>query len=349
MANGIDPNILLGIRAPNVQRATQGVDFGRIGANIGKGISNIRGAEEKEEAEDFKELTAIVSSGDFEGAKAFLDQSRIDPEDRPAIIAAFQNPEQLKELARRADEVLGIESGAQQQVDPIEQEKLVIRREELAEKQRSAEEKAAISREKLVFNRTSKQNEAEFKRRELTEKFRIAELSGDKKLESQARQETQKINIKRIAELSQAALQRGEAVKKAQQFRRALSTGEATSGTTRTFASFIPGVFTDQAAFDQKFNAFAEVAARQALKSAGELRPTDADVEGMKRAMFGVGRDEAVNIQLLDEFIAAQQNLDIELEDLKEAKAQNRLNVFTGQDPVVPTTGTAGFKFLGFE
>ena len=54
------------------------------------------------------------------------------------------------------------------------------------------------------------------------------------------------------------------------------------------------------------FNAFSEVAARQQLKASGETRPTDADVQGMKQAMFGIGRDEKVNVQLLEDFIADQ-------------------------------------------
>lgn len=150
--------------------------------------------------------------------------------------------------------------------------------------------------------------------------------------------ETQKINVKRIGELQQGQKARAGVVRKATQFRRAFQSG-AESGTTRTALSFIPGVFSDQAEFDQKFNAFSEVAARQKLKAAGEIRPTDADVEGMKRAIFGIGRDEPVNIQLLDEFIQEQQALDDELDDLRTAKEAGRLDVFTGS--VATATGGA--------
>ena len=137
-----------------------------------------------------------------------------------------------------------------------------------------------------------------------------------------------KINNTRIAELNQLGKGRASSTKKAKQFLRAIESGKAFTGATRTAASFIPGVFSTQAEFDEKFNAFSEVAARQKLKAAGEIRPTDADVEGMKRAIFGVGRDENVNIQLLQEFISDQDDADDELDDLLAAKKRGEIGSF---------------------
>ena len=88
------------------------------------------------------------------------------------------------------------------------------------------------------------------------------------------------------------------------------------SGAGRKAATFIPGVFTSQGQFDEEFNAFSEVAARQQLKASGETRPTDADVQGMKQAMLGIGRDEDVNVPLLGHFIEAQIRQDEELDQL---------------------------------
>lgn len=153
------------------------------------------------------------------------------------------------------------------------------------------------------------------------------------KLEPALRRETQQANIKRMSELQGGAKSRDASVKKASQFLRALKSGNAQSGATRSAASFVPGVFTSQAQFDERFNAFAEVAARQQLKAAGEIRPTDADVEGMKRAMFGVGRDEQTNIQLLGEFISAQQDQADELDDLKESRKNKTLDQFGAAIP----------------
>ena len=138
-----------------------------------------------------------------------------------------------------------------------------------------------------------------------------------------------KINNSRIAELNQGGKARASSTRKAKQFLRAISEGKAFTGAGRSAAQFIPGVFTSQGQFDEKFNAFAEVAARQKLKAAGEIRPTDADVEGMKRAIFGIGRDEQVNVELLEEFISDQDDADDELDDLLSDKAAGNIGTFT--------------------
>jgi len=139
----------------------------------------------------------------------------------------------------------------------------------------------------------------------------------------------QRGNIKRLGTLSGTSSGRASSVKKATKFKLALERGEASSGAGRRGASFIPGVFTSQGQFDEEFNAFAEVAARQQLKASGETRPTDADVQGMKQAMFGIGRDEAVNIQLLTDFIDDQNTQNIELDQLIEASRGGTLSEFT--------------------
>jgi hypothetical protein len=141
--------------------------------------------------------------------------------------------------------------------------------------------------------------------------------------------EIQRQNIKRLGALSGTSTGRNAAVKKASKFKLALETGEAFSGAGRSAARFIPGVFTSQGEFDEEFNAFAEVAARQQLKASGETRPTDADVKGMKEAMFGLGRDEDVNVQLLSDFIKDQLAQTQELDQLIEASTSGNLSSFT--------------------
>lgn len=161
----------------------------------------------------------------------------------------------------------------------------------------------------------------------------------DAKILEEERKATVKSNVKRIATLQQSDKSRASAKTKAQGFLDLLQSGERESGTTRTILGFIPGVFSDQASFDEQFNSFAEVAAREKLKATGEIRPTDADVAGMKRALFGVGRDEATNIQLLQEFIQEQENLDLELANLRASKKSGTLGEFAGE-PVAPPGGT---------
>ncbi len=139
----------------------------------------------------------------------------------------------------------------------------------------------------------------------------------------------QRGNIQRLGALSSTATGRNSAVKKATKFKLALQNREVSSGAGRKAASFVPGVFTSQGQFDEEFNAFAEVAARQQLKASGETRPTDADVQGMKQAMFGLGRDESVNVQLLTDFIKDNQSQTQELDQLIEASKSGNLSSFT--------------------
>lgn len=136
-------------------------------------------------------------------------------------------------------------------------------------------------------------------------------------------------NIKRLGTLSSTSSGRSSAIKKATKFKLALESGDVFSGAGRRAASFIPGVFTSQGQFDEEFNAFSEVAARQQLKASGETRPTDADVQGMKQAMFGLGRDEAVNVQLLSDFIVDQNAQNNELDQLINASKGGSLSNFT--------------------
>lgn len=149
------------------------------------------------------------------------------------------------------------------------------------------------------------------------------------KISPELKKQTQKLNMNRINELQTGEKQRASTIKKAQRFLKAFK-GSQASGATRTALSFFPGTFTDQAQFDEAFNAFSEVAAREQLKASGETRPTDADVEGMKRAMFGVGRDEKTNVDLLSGFIEDLGDLDIELDELRDAKSRGGLSEFTG-------------------
>lgn len=153
-------------------------------------------------------------------------------------------------------------------------------------------------------------------------------------------QSIQRSNIRRLGELSGTSSGRNSAVKKATKFKMALEKGEVHSGAGRKGLSFVPGVFTSQGQFDEEFNAFAEVAARQTLKASGETRPTDADVQGMKQAMFGIGRDETVNIQLLSDFIKDQHAQTNELDQLIEASKSGNLSNFT-------FTNTAGAVNVG--
>lgn len=114
-----------------------------------------------------------------------------------------------------------------------------------------------------------------------------------------------KTDEKKFAKLDETAINRQENIRKATDFLQAFESG-AESGTSEAFKNFFPGQFTDQAAFNQELDAFAEQAARAALKAVGEIKPTDADVVGMKDALFGVGKGEQVNKNLLRSYLSEQ-------------------------------------------
>ena len=90
----------------------------------------------------------------------------------------------------------------------------------------------------------------------------------------------------------------------------------ADSGQTQALIDMLPGRFSAQSQFNEELDAFAEQAARQLLEAAGEVRPTNEDVEGAKRALFGVGKDEVTNINLLTKYIEEQEALESDFEDL---------------------------------
>lgn len=127
--------------------------------------------------------------------------------------------------------------------------------------------------------------------------------SGRSVLPPKAQSESDTARIKQLREGSAARM---GSIEKAASFLQKLQKNEMSSGAGRAALRFLPGVYTEQGRLDEEFNAFAETAARQALKAAGETRPTDADVKGMKEAMFGIGRDEKVNASLLQSYIQQQ-------------------------------------------
>jgi hypothetical protein len=136
-----------------------------------------------------------------------------------------------------------------------------------------------------------------------------------------------KADIKRSGELSSGAGLRETSLTEAKRFLGAFKgnkedyesfglSGPADSGQTRVLIDMFPGKFSAQSKFEEQLDAFAEQAARQLLKAAGEVRPTDADVAGAKKALFGVGKDEATNIRLLENYIAQQEQLEAEARGL---------------------------------
>jgi len=270
---------------------------------------------------------------DFPGKAAELFQNRINEIDRAGrdssdtreILNALIN--EGPEAARRLLEptlIMGRIGGflpTDPTISALDQARIV---KLTAEAGQITEPKTPSSKERAETRKIEAETNKIIKETERTTGIKLGPI------ETEEQKATVKVNVKRIAELSQASRTRQLAIDKANTFLTAFETGGAQSGAGRTAASFIPGVFTKQGQFDEELDAFAEIAAREKLKAVGEIRPTDADVEGMKRALFGVGRDEQTNINLLKQFIQEQESLGAELGALNRAKRTGDLATFTG-------------------
>ena len=160
---------------------------------------------------------------------------------------------------------------------------------------------------------------------------------------SQVQIEAQKANLIRLNELADLRTNRMTGMETAQQFLDGFRSGEKGSGAGRKALSFLPfGTYTPQGQFDEALDSFAEFAAREKLKASGEIRPTDADVKGAKQALFGIGRDEAVNINLLETFIRQQQAAENEYQALIDARTQGTLEDYIPNIDI-PTGGVPSF------
>lgn len=197
----------------------------------------------------------------------------------------------------------------------------------------SSTEVAILQAEKEKENLESQRAAAEEARKVAEENERL----------SPVQTEAQKANLKRLNELAELRANRITGMETAQQFLDAFRSGEKSSGAGRKALSFLPiGTYTEQGQFDEALDSFAEFAAREKLKASGEIRPTDADVKGAKQALFGIGRDESVNINLLETFIRQQQAAENEYLNLIDARTKGTLQDYI-PDIDIPTGGVPSF------
>jgi len=102
-----------------------------------------------------------------------------------------------------------------------------------------------------------------------------------------------------------------------------LEKGNISTGPGSKLAGNVGAFFdTDESNLKERLDSLAEKAARAQLKANGETRPTDADVEGMKTAMFNLGNTETTNIGKLKDFIK-QQEAGLNEYDQMKAKLDN--------------------------
>jgi hypothetical protein len=160
----------------------------------------------------------------------------------------------------------------------------------------------------------------------LDTKARVKKTKGEVVEPTFIEKEEIKKNAKRRLDLQEGGASRNSSLEQAKRFLGAFKgetkdleyfdLDEVDSGAGRVAASYIPGTYTSQGKFDEELDAFSEVAARQMLKAMGEVRPTNEDVEGAKKAVFGIGKDERTNKRLLEKYIAEQEALESEATEL---------------------------------
>lgn len=108
-------------------------------------------------------------------------------------------------------------------------------------------------------------------------------------------------------------------IEEAKKMKKFVADGELSTGLgEKLFGKAGNIVGTEESSLKERLDSLAEKAARSQLKANGEVRPTDADVEGMKKAMFNLGDDEATNIKKLGDFIKQQESVINEYGQMKE-------------------------------
>jgi hypothetical protein len=92
----------------------------------------------------------------------------------------------------------------------------------------------------------------------------------------------------------------------------------------------------------EALDALAERTARARLKANGEIRPTDADVEGEKKALFGAGRTEEFTGASLDRLIAEIERQEQEYNQLGEYMQVPMHGMQTTDIPIPSRLGGGG-------
>ena len=136
-------------------------------------------------------------------------------------------------------------------------------------------------------------------------------------------EETREKNIgNRFDELQGQIPNRMANIEEAKALSELIENDELDTGPGSKMAGEVGAFFdTEESTYKQRLDSLAEKAARSQLKANGEVRPTDADVEGMKKAMFNLGNTEAANVKKLKDFVKQQESGLNEYEQMKEQLA----------------------------
>lgn len=130
-----------------------------------------------------------------------------------------------------------------------------------------------------------------------------------KKKNSKLEDEREKAIAKRFATLEEEVPNKLATIDEAKFIMNEIEKGNIGTGPGSALAGTVGSFFnTEESSLKERLDSLAEKAARAQLKANGETRPTDADVEGMKRAMFNLSNTEATNMEKLQDFIKQQES-----------------------------------------
>ena len=165
----------------------------------------------------------------------------------------------------------------------------------------------------MTPEKMSKLEEAKLaKEKALTAKYGLEAKALGKKEEPKNETEFQKKREKNIAdryaELESQVPEKEASIKEAEFLLDKIEKDELDTGFFQeTLGKAGSIIQTQESSYKERLDALAEQAARAKLKSMGETRPTDADVQGMKDSLFNVNQTEKTNITKLRQFIDQQK------------------------------------------
>jgi len=178
----------------------------------------------------------------------------------------------------------------------------------------------------------------------------VVNLGSNEAVKAQA-----KANVAALEELGDSSAFRAGNIATTEEFLAGFKDGTLHSGAGRKALSYLPTTFTVQGQKDEQLDAMSEQAARAKLKALGEIRPTDADVKGVKESLFGIGRSEETNVILLTQYLKELKHREAKYQGLLKARAGNTLEgyVLDERNEIVPTTETSpeaiANMFVGLE
>ena len=155
--------------------------------------------------------------------------------------------------------------------------------------------------------------------RDLKEKLAKSDKKNKKKTVTKFQEKKEVNAAERFADLEEAVPNTLSSIEEANFIKNEIEEGRLNTGPGSKLAGSFGSFFgTEESSLKERLDSLAEKAARAQLKANGETRPTDADVEGMKRAMFNLGNTEDTNLEKLTDFIKQQQATISEYNQMKE-------------------------------